>query len=350
MPDASGHAPGRPLGPYIVLTSLLIILLVVMNLLVLAVYRPNGKLGTHYYVAAGNSISFGYQPTLDFSHGFADDLETALRNEEITLKQTGKPAFTINLSNYACPGETTTTMIQGGCQFRNFLKEAYVCPPQPNCSQLDALVYFLNEHKGNVSPVTFELGADDVLPDFNSGSCSVPDQNQADADLQTMDGNLTRLDPNNPDDANDTNNGILPRLINALRVGPPLPVPGPGRGQVRLSGDLVLLNYYNPFAKACPSSVQFVHTLNDHLAHDAALFHIPVVDVYAAFGGDSGMATNICTYTWYCDRQDIHPTTAGYAIIEQAVQTALGYPNPLPAPASQGARPPSVAAYRRSLV
>jgi lysophospholipase L1-like esterase len=347
MPDASGQPSGKNPGPSIVLTSALIIALVVMNILVLSTNDPTRKLGPHYYVATGDSISFGYQPNLSFFSGFADDLEASLKQGELNNPKT---KVQITLANYACAGETTTTMIEGGCEFRNFIKEPYACPQI--CSQLDAVVAFLNEHKGFVSPVTFELGADDVLPDFNSGACIVSNQDQADADLKRMDDNLTKLDKSNPNDPTDPNNGILPRLVNALRVGPPLPVPGPGQGQVRLSGDLVMLNYYNPFAKACPGSVEFIHTLNDHLAQDAALFHIPVVDVYTAFdtyNNRAGMAANVCTLTWFCDRGDIHPTTTGYQVIAAAVQALLGYPNPLPVPAAQSDHRLPVAADRRQI-
>ncbi len=311
-------------GPYVVLTALLIILLVLMNVLILSNSNKNLE---HYYLAAGDSISFGYQPDLNFYSGFADDLESQFRQGELN-SSTSHVHFTNILANFACPGESTTTMIDGDCPFRKFLKEPYVCPAQPTCGQLDAVVNFLVEHKGSVSPVTFELGANDVIADFNANTCTV--SSGAATDLATMDGNLTRIDPAHPDDATDPNNGVLQRLVDALTVAPVPPL-GPGR----LAGDLVMLNYYNPYAKACPNSAAFIHTLNGHLAADAATFHIPIVDVYTAFGGDANTASKVCTLTWYCSNQDIHPQTAGYQVIATAVEATLGYPNPLPVPASQ---------------
>jgi lysophospholipase L1-like esterase len=106
---------------------------------------------------------------------------------------------------------------------------------------------------------------------------------------------------------------ILPRLEDALG--------GAGRPV-----DFVLLNYYDPFANVCPDSLAFVGNLNAHLAADAAPFHVPVVDVYGAFGGDAHAADLVCTYTWYCDAQyhhDYHPTSAGYRAIAQAVERVL---------------------------
>jgi hypothetical protein len=181
--------------------------------------------------------------------------------------------------------------------------------------------------------VTFELGVNDVFPsDFDSTTCSV--SSNSDTDLRTMDANLTRVDDANPDDPMNPKNGILKRLTDALRVVSPPPGRSP-QGPPLVAGDLVMLNYYNPFAKICPNSVDFIHTLNDHLAKDAATFRIPLVDVYSAFGGDANMKANVCTYTWICNaRPDIHPTTTGYQVIAQAVEAVLGYPHPVSLPAT----------------
>jgi lysophospholipase L1-like esterase len=109
-----------------------------------------------------------------------------------------------------------------------------------------------------------------------------------------------------------------------------------------------MLNYYNPFAKECPDSGPFIRTLNDHLAADAAQFRIPVVDVYAAFGGDAHQAENICAYTWMCSRfHDIHPTTQGYRIIATAIENLLGIPGTGPGP---GVNPPPIIATPPTLM
>jgi lysophospholipase L1-like esterase len=160
-----------------------------------------------------------------------------------------------------------------------------------------------------VSPVTLEIGANDVITDWDESACSIKANADANADLARMDANLTQT--------------ILPQLIEAL-----------GHGARAGYGDLHLLNYYNPYAKECPDSAPFVHKLNDHLQADAAKFGIPVVDVYAKFGGDTDMmAKNICKYTWICSQfHDIHPTNEGYLKIAEAIESTLGLPtgNPLP--------------------
>jgi len=314
---------GRRISAYTIFGIAVTVALVVMNIAIITPAAVSGAFTQHYYIAVGDSLSFGFQPSLEFSHGFADDLFVDLQRAEVTSKERNRTA----LENYACAGETSATMINGGCRGRDFLKIPYSGP------QLDAVIAFMLTHKGDISPVTFEIGANDVLPDWNAATCTA--SSATDTHIAVVDDNLTRVDTSSDEaarDPNNTANGILQRLTNALTLTPPLPgVRGPANTQAR-PGDLVMLNYYNPFAKACPDSAAFVKKLNDHLATDAAKFGVPIVDVYTAFGGDTGMAGNICAYTWYCARQDIHPTSAGYQPIAAAVKGVLGYPGVNPGP------------------
>jgi lysophospholipase L1-like esterase len=274
----SGH-----LSLSVVITVVLVIILTAGDVLAFGGANPSTLFTRHYYMALGDSISFGFQPNLDFTSGFVDDLFADLQHAGVT-----------DLVNYACAGETSTTMITGNCLEHLIHHDAYTG------AQLTAALNFLQRHAGYVNPVTLDIGSNDVLPDFNSGTCTAGPN--AAADLATLDANLTRT--------------ILPDLIHAL-------------GTNYQTGDLVMLNYYNPFARQCPGSEAFVHELNDHLAADAQRFGIPVADVYTAFGGDAHMADNLCSYTWICDAQfhDIHPTTLGYQKIAQAVEQVLSYPS-----------------------
>jgi len=127
---------------------------------------------------------------------------------------------------------------------------------------------------------------------------------------------------------------ILPELLGALKDS---------RGQ--LTGDLVAMNYYNPFQAQCPTATSAVLELNVHLAADwragwqRAGFAAPpygLADVYAAFGGPT--TQRACTLTWICHRsyQDIHATGGmtglpygepgnGYGVIAQAFERLTGY-------------------------
>jgi lysophospholipase L1-like esterase len=296
-PAQSGTVPGRRRTPLALVAVLVVILIAAVVALDAAlIVRANPVLAgaRHYYMAIGDSLSFGFQPNLDFTNGFADDLGSDLHK-----------AYGSSAINFACARESTKTMISGGCPGRFILHQSYTS------AQLDAAVAFIERHVGLISPVTLEIGANDVLPDFDQATCA-PVANYM-AHLAAMDQNLTE--------------SILPRLQDALATS-----------TGHRAGDLVLLNYYNPFVRQCANSADFVHLINDHLAADAFQFRIPVVDVYAAFGGDAFMADHICDLTWICDPQfhDIHPKSAGYHLIAQAIESALNYPglqniNPLPA-------------------
>lgn len=293
QPSAPTAGRRTPFLLVIILVVVLIAVVAALDATIIVRANPGLSGARHYYLATGDSLSFGYEPNLDFTSGFADDLGNDLHK-----------AYDSSSINFACARESTTTMISGGCPGRFILHQSYTS------AQLDAVVAFIERNVGHVSPVTLEIGANDVIPDFNEAACT-PISNYVD-DLATMDQNLTKT--------------ILPRIIGALTTS-----------TGHRAGDLVLLNYYNPFARECPNSAGFVHQINDHLAADAYQFRIPVVDVYTAFGGDAQMADHICDLTWICDLQfhDIHPKPAGYHLIAQTIESALNYPglqnvNPLP--------------------
>ena len=99
---------------------------------------------TSYYLALGDSLSQGVQPdaagvSLPTGQGYADQLYTALR--------AGDPG--LRLVKMGCSGETTNTMIKGGiCRY-------------PAGSQLRQAVSFLRAHRGQVSLITIDIGAND---------------------------------------------------------------------------------------------------------------------------------------------------------------------------------------------
>lgn len=303
-PGGSSGARRTRLLTVVGLSALLTLALIAVDIAVLSVRNPAQALSPHYYMALGDSLSFGYQPNLDFSAGFADDIFNDLRGANVT-----------GVVNYACPGEATETMINGGCPAKIAHHGSYTG------AQLQAAIDFLSNqrHQGHVSPITLEIGVNDVVNDYNPATCTASPN--ANADLATMDANLTGV--------------ILPGLVKAL--GTP----------AGADGDLHMLNYYNPYAKVCANSPTFLHLLNAHLQADAAQFRIPIVDIYSAFGGDNATASHVCDYTWYCDPRfhDFHPTNKGYRVIANAVESALGLPG---SNLMMGAAPLSLFAYART--
>jgi lysophospholipase L1-like esterase len=235
-----------------------------------------------HYLALGDSLAFGYQPDLDFIHGYVNDFSADLRKHG--LQET---------ANLACPGETSISMMKGQCIYPYLRKFPYLG------DQLDAALRYLLLHRGQVSPVTLDIGANDILPDINITTCSI-NVGKYKSDLATLDLNLTQA--------------ILPRLRDALTIN----------GVV--TGDLVVMNYYNPYQNLCPNTVPYLQQLNEHIAADIQGYAI-LADVYSAFGGSQVPNPNICNYTWICNVvfHDIHSKTAGYSVIAGAFERATGY-------------------------
>ncbi|GCE28287.1 hypothetical protein KDA_37710 [Dictyobacter alpinus] len=233
-----------------------------------------------HYLALGDSLAYGFQPDLDFSHGYAEDFYADLKNHG-----------TSSYANLGCPGETSTSMINGGCTFSVLRKFPYIG------SQLNAAVIYLKLNPGRVSPVTLDIGANDMLPDINKSSCTVDPKWPT--DLAQMDTNLQQV--------------ILPKLSAAMTVN----------GQ--RTGDLLLMNYYYPYQNLCPTLLPYIQLFNQHLAADASGY-ATIVDVFTPFGGAATPNPNICSDTWMCSIfKDIHAKSAGYRVIANAFEQTAGY-------------------------
>ncbi len=229
-----------------------------------------------YYLALGNSLAFGFQPDLNWDDGYNDDFFSNLKSHGAQ-----------HLVNMACPGETSSTFIKGGCPFAILKKYIYFTP------QLQAGISFIKHHPGQVSPVTLDIGANDLLPDINSSNCTI--SSSWTSDLATVKSNLIT---------------IVSQLKSALNG----------------TGDLLLMNYYDPYQNKCPNSVDGVQQLNATIAGVAASFGVPVADVFTAFGGAAVPNPNTCSFTWICNVifHDIHATNKGYSAIAGAFETTYG--------------------------
>lgn len=242
---------------------------------------PNALAGPkQYYLALGDSLAYGLQPNGDTTHGYVDDIFQNLRSHG-----------TQTLENLGCPGATTTSLISGSCGLSHVPYSG---------TQLDTAVSFITQHAGQVSPVTIDIGGNDTI-----GALCTTNTSQFASILSTIDTNLTKT--------------ILPRLRQALTVNG------------TQTGDIVVMNYYDPYHDRCSASITNTEAFDQHLANDATGF-ATVVDVFTAFGGPN--TTNTCTYTWMCSSyQDIHATTLGYSVIAQAFASAyLGTPTTTPTP------------------
>jgi lysophospholipase L1-like esterase len=255
--------------------------------------------GTGYYVALGDSLAAGFQPTTgdNKTDGYVGYVAATVR---ATYPKT-------RLVNLACSGETTTTMIDGGlCSYRT-------------ASQLGDALQFIHAHRNHLRLITIDIGANDV------GRC-VRDDGTIDFDCLSK--GLAALTAN------------LPTIFNRLRAAAP-------------NVQIVAVNYYDPFLAdwltgpdgrdLAHLSVALVATLNSFIATAATAVDGTIADVFTAFQttnftiitvpGLGRVPTNvaiICRLTWMCVLQDVHPNDAGYALIGATV-SAVVMPSAAPA-------------------
>jgi lysophospholipase L1-like esterase len=268
---------------------------VAATLALVAPARADDSTAVRYYVALGDSLAVGVQPIgsplfHETNDGYADQLYAALAVEDPKLK----------LVKLGCGGESTTSMrfgsqlptVAASCGPPEFYLHRY-----PNKTQLAEAVGFLESHKGKITLVTIDIGANDVLGPGGTGEVA----------------------------------RNLPVILDALR--------GAADGAVPIVG----LTYYSPFLPAAwaeggfpalRSQVEASTAFNGGLAGIYAAARVPVADVTAAFRVTDfmlvdGMPLNValaCEWTWFCSAGDVHANTAGYGAMAQAVGVVLRLP------------------------
>jgi len=245
-----------------------------------------------YYLALGDSLAYGFEQakfdaelatgTFDASTftGYAGDFATLMKAVRPGLQE----------ANLGCPGETTASYsVAGGCPTPSILLHVHYV-----MSQRDAALAFLHAHRGQVSPITLDLGANDLTPCRSSSdpSCFPSALAHVATNLRTALGELRAAAPN---------------------------------------AEIIVMQYYNPLYVVAPSTDVLVGQLNRVIAEAAAPFGarlanaFPVINQNPAFPSE-GLA--VCGLTGMCvpaPGGDIHPNDAGYLLIGQQFWVASGY-------------------------
>lgn len=235
-----------------------------------------------YYLALGDSAAFGFQPSLQFFRGYADDFYANLKTRGVS-----------HYINMGCDAETTDSFINGdsgnhgNCEGWPILKYPY------NGPQLAAALNFIKQHPGQISPVTIDIGANDALDSVNTSNCTV--SSSFTQTLATIDTNFQY---------------ILSQLTTALNG----------------TADIFAMNYWFPYQNQCPQLMPLVQVFDSHLAADAQRYGVPVADVLTAFGGVATPNPKLCLETWICSPyHDIHANSLGYGIIARTFEALAGY-------------------------
>jgi lysophospholipase L1-like esterase len=254
-----------------------------------------------HYLALGDSLAFGYQqakfnalfPNEDpdaFNTGYVDDFSSAL--DQI------RPVKT---TNYGCPGETTDSFLGLAPCTYNVL---FLLHDEYSGSQIDAALAFLRAHKYQTSPVTIDIGANDVLSVVNQ--CTANPAPYPDV--------ITCVGANAPATfAHIAQN--LSTILSRIRAIVP-------------KTEILVIGVYNPLVVTFgPASDALSAQLNTVLAQTGAAFHARFADPLPVFNppGANEIPT-ICTLTAICTAlHDIHPTDAGYQALANVVFVASGY-------------------------
>jgi lysophospholipase L1-like esterase len=238
-----------------------------------------------YYLALGDSLAYGFQeakflselPNVNastFNTGYVDDFGAMLSNVHSGIQ-------TVNLG---CPGETTTSYFVGcGYEARFPLHTSYAG------SQEAAALAFLDAHPGQVSPITLDNGANDTTPCLRS------------------------IDPTCVPTAIAKVAANLDRALGEIRAAAP-------------NAEIIVMEYYDPFAVIAPSSVSITLALNQAIATAAAAHGARLADAFGPFNLAQPQPATLCALTLFCTPlNDIHASDAGYAVIAQQFWGASGY-------------------------
>ncbi len=245
-----------------------------------------------YFLAVGDSLAFGFQyvkfnanfpaePPSLFSTGYVDDL--ASRLQEI------RPGITT--VNYGCPGETSRTFIEGGCIYT---AGGFQLHDSHTGSQLSAALAFLHAHPGKVSPITINIGINDLIS------------------LRTLCGSDVSCYFANGPGVLDEIATNLHYILTQLRGAAP-------------NAEIITFTNYDVTFLFDPRLLQLTQAFNGVVTSTAALSSVRVADVFGAFNNAPQPAT-ICTLTFVCTPlQDSHPTDLGYEVIAGQIWAASEY-------------------------
>ena len=247
---------------------------------------PVYQLPQSYYLALGDSMTYGFEPSKakpgarasDFTTGYVDVFAARLR----------RFSPTIHVVNFGCPGESTVTFTRGGWR----------CDGAPlhdvfHGSQLAAAVSFLRTHPREVSPITLSLWGGDLAPLSAKGK-------RARSEIAAFETRFTSI-------------------LRQLRAAAP-------------TAEIIVIGAWNPEADQLDKVEPLYRSVDAAIARAAKASRVRVANMFASLdGGGSTEAqqTRLCRLTFYCSkgsRGDPHPTDAGYRAMADAFFSASGYP------------------------
>ncbi len=246
-----------------------------------------------YIVAVGDSLIFGYQQAkflanpdpANFDTGFVDDF-TKLVQETHRGRRT-------QAVNFGCPGETSTSLLEGPCAYHEAGFSLHV---NYSGAQIDAATELIAAHHGQVGTILVDVGSNDVL-----------------ALVHACGGlNLACIAAG------------LPQVISTLRVNYT-------RVLTRLRDvapetEILILQLYNPFVVIDPTTNAFAPPLNAVIAGVAHAFGALTANPFFGIDLAQPQPQTACELTLMCTPLvDVHLSDAGYQFAAQLLFEASGY-------------------------
>lgn len=287
-------------------TALLLVGCGIMAATVTAAGAPGDP---RYYVALGDSLSTGFQPTLEGEgiethSGYVDDI--------YAREQRSTP--NLELVDFGCPGDTTTSLLTG---VGNYALARRLHCDRSHGSQLNAALAFLRRHDrpGEVALVTIDIGINDL------NHCSA------------LPGPATCL---REGEASISTN--VPRILRALRDAAPAGTRlaamtlydtylGKRRadGATRANAEAFLTAYREANATIVADDQAAGFRTADVATAFDTFDTAPVAWRHSRVPEDVARA---CVLTWSCSpppiNHNIHPDGRGYRVIARAFELAVG--------------------------
>ncbi len=255
------------------------------------------------YLALGDSVTFGYEePTVTPAPNYPDAASF------LGYPELYGSVLHMNVVNAACPGETSTSLIDNTAQSNGCentpgkgnvgYRTLYPLHASYSGSQLAFAVSYLKKHK-NVRLVSLMIGANDyfVCQETTADQCaSLPEQS---AVLETLGKNVHTI-------------------LSAIR------------NKAHYNGQLAIENYYSVDAASATANGQSA-LLNSTVDGAAKPFHVEVADGFGAFAVGSAHSTGDSTCTAGLLTQlsgggcGIHPSYAGASLLALALEKATRF-------------------------
>lgn len=269
---------------------------------------PTVHPGDQVYVSIGDSYAAGYQPQ---SAQTGSTTQSGFAYEVVAKAAMKGTVF--RLVNFGCSGETTTQIVaENGCQPAALGPGA---PAYPDSPQATAALATIKADPSTVKLVTIVMGGNDVL------KCLTTAQPQ-----QCIEQAIPIVQRNV--------SGLVAAIHQA--AGPSVKIVGltypdsylgeyvkgtPDAVDLAARSRLLFSRYLNPALKKSytDNGAEFV----DITALSGAYGPIDQTTTVAPYGVLPVPVAKVCRLTFYCQYQDVHPTTEGYSFIaDQVLQAA----------------------------